>query len=78
MHILHNKWWALLIFKLNYFFIIIARVITCLRCCQLGIYNLDNLVIIMKNWLKNLGFVCTNMFKLFKELFDIEGYGFKK
>jgi hypothetical protein len=32
----------------------------------------------MQNWLKNLGFGCTNMPKSFKEFFDIEGYGLKK
>jgi hypothetical protein len=63
--------------EINFFFNV-AKVITCLRCCQLEIYNLNNLVIIMQNWLKNLGFRCTNMPKSLKELFDIQCYGFKK
>ncbi len=28
----------------------IARILTSLRCCKLGVENLDKLVIFMKNW----------------------------
>jgi hypothetical protein len=37
-----------------------ASIITSLRCCQLGIENLDKLILIMKNWLDDPRFGCTN------------------
>jgi hypothetical protein len=37
-----------------------ASIITSLKCCQLGIENLDKLVLIMKNWLNDLRSGCTN------------------
>jgi hypothetical protein len=37
-----------------------ASIITSLKCCQLGIEKLDKLVLIMKNWLNDPRFGCTN------------------
>jgi hypothetical protein len=38
-----------------------ASFITSLRHCWLGIENLDKLILIMKNWLDNPRFGCTNV-----------------
>jgi hypothetical protein len=50
----------------------IARVITCLKCCELGIENLDKLVLIMKNWLDDPRFACTSGPKSFEKFLNYE------
>ncbi len=47
-----------------------VRVITSLKSCLLGIENLDKLVLIMKNWLHDPRFRCTNGFKSFEKFFN--------
>jgi len=49
-----------------------ARVITNLKCCWLGIENLDKLVLIMKNWLNNPRFGCKSGPKSFEKFFNFE------
>lgn len=46
-------------FKIE-FFLYMVSIITSLKCCWLGIENLDKLVLIKKNWLDDLRFGCTN------------------
>jgi hypothetical protein len=47
-------------------------IITSLKRCQLGIENLDKLVLIMKNWPNDLRFECTSGLKSFEEFFNSE------
>jgi hypothetical protein len=47
-----------------------VKVTTSLKCCWLGIENLDKLVIIMKNWLHDPRFRCTNGPKSFEICFN--------
>jgi hypothetical protein len=47
-----------------------AGIITGLRCCQLGIGNLDKLVFIMKNWLDDPRFGCTTSLQKCLEIED--------
>ncbi len=42
------------------FFFNMVGIIIGLKCCQLGIENLDKLILIIKNWLDDLRFGCTN------------------
>jgi len=49
-----------------------AKVITSLKRCWLRIENLDKLVLIMKNWLDDLKFGCTNGPKSFEEFLNSE------
>jgi hypothetical protein len=48
----------------------LARVITNLKCCRLGIEKLNNLVLIMKNWLDSPRFKCTSGPKSFEEFLN--------
>ncbi len=50
-----------------------ARVITSLRHCWIGIEHLDKLVLIMKNWPDDLRFGCTNGPKSFEKFLNFEG-----
>jgi len=54
------------------FFFNVAKVITGLKCCWLGIENLDKLVLIMKNWLDDPRFGCKSGFKSFEEFLNFE------
>lgn len=45
-----------------------SRVITCLKCCQFGIKNMDKLILLMKNWLYDLNFKCTSGPKSFEKI----------
>jgi len=47
-------------------------IITSLKHCQLGIENLDKLVLIMKNWPNDPRFGCTSGFKSFEEFLNSE------
>jgi hypothetical protein len=50
-----------------------VNIITSLKHYQLGIENLDKLVLMMKNWLDNPRFGCTNVEpKSIEEYIDIE------
>lgn len=49
-----------------------TRVITSLKCCWLGIKNLNKLVLVMKNWPDDLGFGCTTKPKSIKEYLEIK------
>ncbi len=47
-----------------------AKVITSLKHCWLAIENMDKLVIIMKKWLDDLRFRCTNGPKSFEKFLN--------
>jgi hypothetical protein len=49
-----------------------ARVITGLKRCWLGIENLDKLVLIMKNWPDDPRFGCKSGLKSFEEFLNFE------
>jgi hypothetical protein len=50
-----------------------ASIITSLKHCQFDIENLYKLILIMKNWLENPRFGCTNVKpKSIEEYIDIE------
>jgi hypothetical protein len=49
-----------------------SRVITCLKCCQFGIKNMDKLILLMKNWLDDLSFKCTSGPKSFEKNLNYE------
>jgi hypothetical protein len=46
---LHGKLWSLWVYRLKLFFFYVAKIITRLKHCHLGIENLDKLIFIMKN-----------------------------
>jgi len=57
-----------------------AKVIIGLKQCQLGIENLDNIVLIMKNWHEDPRSSCTNgeKFKTIEEYLNVEDNLFEK